>query len=253
MKFLIIEDEPRAAKRLKRLILEKYTTADILEILDSVESALLWLNDDNASKVELAFADIELADGTSFEIFQNFDVQFPVIFTTAYDEYALDAFKVHAIDYLLKPIKRDDLFAALDKFEKFGRTEKGNTDALQQLIASVEKPQRKNRFVIRVGRTIKIIGIERVAYFYTEDKITYLVDRNGRRFPMDQTLSEIMDMLEEHEFFRANRQFIVRIDAIGVIHATSKARLKIALTPPVNGDVVVSTERSAMFKKWLEG
>jgi len=253
MKFLIIEDEPRAADRLKRLIIEKYSTADILQVLDSVESALMWLSDDNAANVDLAFVDIELADGTSFEIFQNYDVQFPVIFTTAYDEYALDAFKVHALDYLLKPIKREELFGALDKFERYGLAERTDVSSLKQLIASIEKPNRKNRFIIRVGRTIKVIGIERVAYFYTEDKITYLTDRNNKRFPMDQTLSEIMDVINEQEFFRANRQFIVRIDAIGVIHATSKSRLKIALTPPVNRDVIVSTERSAMFKKWLEG
>ena len=253
MKLLIIEDEPRAAKRLKRLILEKYSTADILEVLDSVESALLWLTDTNAEKVDLAFADIELADGTSFEIFENYDVQFPVIFTTAYDEYALDAFKVHAIDYVLKPIKRKDLFDALDKFERFGMAKKSDASSLNKLIASIDKPKHKNRFIIRVGRTIKIIGIERVAYFYTEDKITYLIDRNNKRFPMDQTLSEIIDVLDDQQFFRANRQFIVRIDAIGVIHATSKARLKIGLLPPVDRDVVVSTERSAMFKKWLEG
>jgi two-component system, LytTR family, response regulator len=253
MKFLIIEDEPRAANRLKRLILEKYSTADILEIVDSVESALNWLNDDNASKVDLAFADIELADGSSFEIFEHFEVEFPVIFTTAYDEYALDAFKVHAIDYILKPIKKDELFAALDKFERFGRAEKSVSSPLHDLIASIEKPSRKNRFVIRIGRTIKIIGIERVAYFYTEDKITFLIDRSGKRYPMDMTLSEIVDVLDEREFFRANRQFVVRIDAIGVIHATSKARLKVDLTPPLDRDVIVSTERSAMFKKWLEG
>jgi two-component system LytT family response regulator len=253
MKFLIIEDEPRAASRLKRLILEKYSTADILAILDSVESALNWLNNDNASKVDLAFADIELADGTSFEIFEHFDVQFPVIFTTAYDEYALDAFKVHAIDYILKPIKRNDLFGALDKFERFGKAEKNETTPLSQLIASIDRPERKNRFVIKIGRTIKIIGIERTAYFYTEDKITFLVDRKGMRYPMDQTLSDVIDMLDEKEFFRANRQFIVRIDAIAVIHATSKARLKLELNPPFDGDVVVSTERSSLFKKWLEG
>ena len=250
MKILIIEDEPAAAERLKRLVLSLKPTASVVASLESVESGIFWFEHHRDDQPDLTLADIQLADGTSFEIFEAHPPTCPVIFTTAYDEYAIDAFRVHAIDYLLKPIKKNALVEALAKYEKIqGAPTQRFNDLLEQMKAS----RHRHRFVVKIGRTSKIVHASDIAYIYTESKISFLVTSAGKRYPLEHSLDVLEEMLDPLTFYRANRQFIVNINAIKEMHAYSKARLKIDLIPPAARDVVVSTERSSRFKKWLSG
>jgi two-component system LytT family response regulator len=250
MKILIIEDEVAAAQRLGKLIRKVNPSNEIIEVLQSVESAVEWLHENAHNEVDLAMMDIQLADGTSFEIFELAKVDFPVIFTTAYDEYALQAFKVNAIDYLLKPIKSNELEKALNKYEKLNAPFK---ESYSRLIQNMRDTSYKQRFVVKVGRTIKIIKTEDIAYFYTEAKISFVTNKSGKRYPVDISLDHLEEMLDPNIFYRANRQFIININAIKEMYAYSKARVKIGLDPPCDREVIVSTERSSRFKKWLSG
>ncbi len=249
MNVLIIEDENAAARRLEKLLAEVAPDAVVLDRLDSIESSLLWL--ENHPPPDLILLDIHLADGGSFEIFEHVQVNSPVIFTTAYDEYALNAFKVNAVDYLLKPIKVNELAAAIDKYKRVFKTTAPDYTALLATLRRQETPQ---RLLIRFANSIKLIDMKDAAYFYTKDKITFVVTRStGKRYPIDYPLEKLDDMLDTHKFFRINRQFIINVEAIQEMHPYSKSRIKIDLEPACDLDTVVSTERSAAFKKWLVG
>lgn len=253
MKILIIEDEIAAARRLEKLVAEVAPDATLLERLDSVESAVLYLK--NNPQPDLILLDIHLADGSSFEIFQHIPVTAPIIFTTAYDEYALQAFKENTIDYLLKPIKVNELSAAIEKFKRLHLSEK--TD-LKQLAASMMRDSSGHsylkRMLIRFSNSFKLVDMSDVSYFYTKDKITFLVLRsNGKRFPADYPLDKLETMLDPEFFFRINRQFIINIAAIREMHPYSKSRVRVDLDPPSDLETVVSTERSSEFKRWLVG
>jgi len=253
MRILIIEDEPTAARRIERLIRELQEDVEVLASLESVEESLIWLGRHDVSQVDLAFVDIELADGTSFEIFDNYRVDFPVLFTTAYNEYVLDAFRVNAIDYLLKPIKREELARALEKFGRFYKHDSTESLKIEQLVRQVSPLHYRKRFVTRVGRKTKIVPVEEIAYFFSEDKISFLMHLDGKRYPLDQPLADIESAVNPEVFFRANRQYIVRIDRIKLIHTLSKSRLKLELDPRSPIDVIVSSEKSSAFKAWIEG
>jgi two-component system, LytTR family, response regulator LytT len=250
LKILIIEDEQPAAKRLLKMITEIQPDCKLLESIDSVAGAIEWLS--NNPPPDLVFSDIQLSDGISFDIFKSVEVNSPVIFTTAYDEYALHAFKVNSIDYLLKPVKKEELQAALTKFRKLG--ERGNNPPLDinKLLQAYATPNDyKKRFVVRYGEHIKTITIEEIAYFYTEDKVNFLTTFEGRRFAIDFNLDSLETMLDPKQFFRINRQFIISIQAIGEMFAYSKSRVLVKLKPPTKHETIVSTERSADFKVWL--
>ncbi len=253
MNILIIEDEDPAAERLEGLLSEAAASAKILARLDSVAAAVNWLSAHPAP--DLIFLDIQLADGLSFEIFRQTEVNAPVIFTTAYDQYALDAFRVNSIDYLLKPVKREELTRALEKFNK--TLAAVMLPDLSQLIRQLQPnaPVRefKRRFLIRFGDKIKAIDVDQVMYFFTEDKINYLRTRDNQTYPVDQNLDRLEELLDPKRFFRINRQFIVSIESIDQMYAFSKSRVKISLRPPSDGDTIVSTERSPFFKQWLAG
>lgn len=251
MKFLIIEDEPLAARRLEKMIVSVRPESEMLAHLESVEESVAWLHTHDMDKIELAFVDIQLADGTSFEIFHLVETDFPVIFTTAYDAYAIQAFQVNAIDYLLKPVKRNELADAIQKYEKYDRI-KMSGENLARLLSEM-KPSYKERFVVKVGRTIRVVRTADVAYFYTEDRITFLMDKDGKRYPVEMTLEQLESVLDPSEFYRANRQFIVHIRHIREMLAYSKSRLKLKLDPPIDRQIVVSTERASDFKEWLSG
>jgi DNA-binding LytR/AlgR family response regulator len=253
MNVLIIEDEDPAAERLQGLLLEAEPQTNVLATLDSVRSAVAWLT--SHPEPDLIFLDIQLADGLSFEIFRQTEVHVPIVFTTAYDSYALEAFRVNSIDYLLKPVKREELTRALNKFRKtrgsvllpdLGRL-------LQQLQPSAPVREFKRRFIIRFGDKIKAVDVDQVAYFYTEDKINFLRTRDNQSYPIDQNLDRLEELLDPRRFFRINRQFIISIDSIDQMYAFSKSRVKITLRPPSTGDTIVSTERSPVFKQWLAG
>ncbi len=248
MKVWIIEDEATAARRLEKVLHEIDESVEILARLDSIEATLNWV--DQHPLPDLLFMDIHLADGACFEIFEHLKIDKPIVFTTAYDQYAIQAFKVNAIDYLLKPIKRQELEQALDKYRLL--QEKAQID-YQKLASIIQKDPPSKRFLIRVGQHIKIIDLSEAAYFYTVDKITFVITWDGKRYPLDQSLEKLEEMLGAHQFFRINRQFIIHVQAIREMYAYSKSRVKLSLHPPCDLETIVSTERSPYFKKWLQG
>ncbi|MEZ4956647.1 MAG: LytTR family DNA-binding domain-containing protein [Saprospiraceae bacterium] len=248
MKILIIEDETAALRRLSNLLQEIDPTIEIVEDLDSIESTINWL--ENNPMPDLLFFDIHLADGSSFEIFKHVEIKKPVIFITAYDEYALEAFKVNAIDYLLKPIKKQELEKAIDKYRQ--RSVSSKVD-YQKLAEAMTDNSPVKRFLIRFGQTLKVIDLTQVAYFYTSDKITFLVNKEGKRYPIDYSLEQLDEIADPRKFFRINRQFIINIEAIKEMYAFSKSRVKLMLDPTCEFDIIVSTDRSPIFKKWLVG
>ncbi|MCB0705856.1 MAG: response regulator transcription factor [Saprospiraceae bacterium] len=247
MKILIVEDEPIAAKRLEKLIEEVEPNVQVLTILDSIESTVNWLQTSPVYP-DLMFLDIHLADGSSFEIFQMVEVKCPVIFSTAYDDYAIKAFKVNAIDYLLKPVKKPELQEAFRRMKQFNPAPGMDYAALARELHVVPR-----RFLIRFGQQIRVVQVDNVAYFFTSDKITFLVDFEGKKYPMDQSLDSLEELVDTKDFFRINRQFIINFRAIQEMYSYSKSRVKLKLKPAYSGDLIVSTERSPLFKKWLTG
>lgn len=250
MHILIIEDEQPAADRLKKMLSEVIPDGIIDESLVSISSSIKWLKENPMP--DLIMMDINLADGQSFEIFNQVEVNAPVIFITAYDQYALEAFKVNSIDYILKPVKKDDLERAINKFKSLGSY---NSIQLQALIKQLHASNRdfQKRIVIRYGDTIKMVEIQNIAYFYTEDKINYLITNDNLRYPVDQNMDELERILDPRLYFRINRQFIININAISKMLAWSKSRVKVVLKPETTHDTIVSTERSPFFKDWLIG
>jgi two-component system LytT family response regulator len=248
MKFIIIEDEPAAAKRLKNMVIELRPDAECLSQLESISDSITWLSENEGQ--HLIFQDINLADGNSFEIFNHIEVKNPIIFTTAYDEYAIDAFKVNTIDYLLKPIKKTDLSKALAKMES--QTELASI-SYKKLAEALHGKEPQNRFLIRIGQKLKVVNLKDVAYFYTFNKITFLITNQGQRFPLDYTMEGLEKIIDQDRYFRINRQFIICVDAIAQMTAYSKSRVKIALNPSSEFETIVSTDKSPLFKKWLSG
>ncbi|MFN8250802.1 MAG: LytTR family DNA-binding domain-containing protein [Ferruginibacter sp.] len=249
MNILLIEDEEPAAKRLQKMILETAPGATVSDNIVSVSSGIKWLNENPAP--DLIISDIQLADGLSFEIFKATAVQCPVIFTTAYDQYAIEAFRVNSIDYLLKPVKKEELSNAISKYQKLHKAAPAIN--IEQLLKAMQPAAQeyKKRFVVRYGEHIKTIGVDEVAYFYTEDKINFLTTKENRRFTVDFNLDTLETMLDPAAFFRINRQYIISIQSIAEMFAYSKSRVLVKLNPPAKHETVVSTERSADFKLWL--
>jgi two-component system LytT family response regulator len=249
MNVLIIEDEELASRRLQKMIQEVRPGTEILTVLDSVQSSIQWLEENMSNPPDLAFLDVQLSDGMSFEIFETSQFPCRVIFTTAFDEYALHAFKVNAIDYLLKPIKKDELVTAISRYEN----EKFEQPAYEKLAEILSPDQFKKRFVIRIGRQIKLVQVEEISFFYTESKLTYLTTFQGKKYPMDLSLDQLAQLLDPEVFFRANRQYILNINAIQEMYTYSKSRVKVNTHPEAPFDIIVSTERSSRFKSWLAG
>ncbi len=250
---LILEDEDVASTRLKKLISEILPDAEFLAIIPGVKEGLEWFAENKHP--DLIFADIQLNDGTSFDIFTKVDTQSPVIFTTAYDAYALNAFKLNSVDYLLKPIKKTDLGAAIEKFKYIHYSDKkAESTNLQQLLQALQKTQQyKQRFVLRIGEHMKIIEVPDIAYFYTENKANFIITKDGKRHLADNNLDQLEGMLDPKLFFRINRQFIIGYSSIAEMFSYSKSRVLLKLNPPSKLDTIVSTERSAAFKAWLGG
>jgi DNA-binding LytR/AlgR family response regulator len=249
MNCLIVEDEKVAAERLVGLIKKYDPSIDITDIVQSVKNAVQWLNTHQAP--DLIFMDIQLADGLSFEIFEQTIVKTPVIFTTAYDEYALKAFKVNSIDYLLKPIDQDELNNAINKFIKNNTPKEIPTQVFDSILHSLTKNY-KNKFVIKVGEHIKVFTIEDVQCFYSMEKYTFLQNNSGRDYAINYTLDQLEDLLDPAQFFRINRKFIVSFSAISDIISYSNSRLKVKLNSNKSDDLIVSREKVQDFKKWLE-
>lgn len=253
IKALIIEDEEPAAARLQKLIAKADPDIEILDVIVSVRSAVNYFSKNTPP--DLVFLDIHLADGESFEIFRQVTVSCPIIFTTAYDEFALQAFKVNSVDYLLKPVKEEELKSALKKYRQLhGEPEKPAVDyeKLAELIHR-EKSGFKKRLLIRYGDILKMIDIKDAAYFFSENKMTYVCTKEKSKHAVDHTLDELEKMLDPEKFFRINRQFIVSADSIDKMITVSKSRVKLALKPPSEHETIVSSERSGRFREWLAG
>lgn len=250
MKVLIVEDEQAAVRRLQKLLSDIDPTIEVLGSVSSIEMAVKWFQSNPAP--DLTLMDIHLADGSSFEIFEKAEVTSPIIFATAYDEYALKAFKVNAIDYLLKPIKQQELEQAIQKVAKSGKGEESG-EALMQKLAEAGFIKKHKRILVKMGQAIKLIDLDQVAYFYSRDKISFAVLPGNKRYPLDQSLDQIEQMIDPEHYFRINRQFIVKMEAIEEMIAYSKSRVKLKMNPPTEEDAIVSKERSPEFKKWLLG
>lgn len=249
MKVLIIEDEQPAAHKLIRLLEEADRQIEVLDVLGSIEQAINWLSDNPSP--ELIFMDIQLEDGISFEIFETCKIQTPVIFTTAYDEYALKAFKVNSVDYLLKPIAPDDLKAALYKFNTFHR-EQVNYTRLESILSQLQ-PKTKERFLIKVAEHYRSIQTTSISCFFILERSTFIRTDTGKSYAIDHSLDKIEQLVDPRLFFRINRNFIVNFSAIHDIIAYSSNRLKIILTNRTEDeDILVSRERVTEFKEWMD-
>lgn len=250
MRILIVEDEVPAQIRLKKIILEVIPQAELLESISSVESAIRWFRLNPMP--DLIFMDIQLEDGNSFDIFREVKITVPIIFITAFDQYAIDAFKVNSIGYLLKPVNKDALQEAYDKLNHFKKSLSPLPDYSEKL-QSLENTVKsyKKRFAIRFGEHIKTVSTDEISYFYTENKINFLCTSDNRKYPVEFNLDQLETLLNPEQFFRINRQFIIGIHAIAEMRAYTKARVNIKLNPPCPQETIVSVERSAAFKQWL--
>jgi DNA-binding LytR/AlgR family response regulator len=257
MNLLLIEDEAPAARRLTKLVATIRPDWQILDVIDSVEAAVNWLR--TFARPDLLLLDIQLADGISFDIFRQVTVTTPVIFTTAYDEFTLKAFKVNSVDYLLKPIDEDELATALQKFETLHQATLNNLQAalptaLTQLLAQLSAPQPavKERFLVKSGAQLVAVPVSSLAYLYADDGLTFVIDAGGKRHILDYTMDEVDGFLPPKQFFRISRKVIVHVSAIGKIHPYFNSRLKLDLHPAPAFEVIVSRERVGEFKAWLD-
>lgn len=248
MQVLIIEDEARAANRLQRLIQELSPEMHVIAKLETVRDSVAFIQSNN--HISLIFSDVQLADGLSFEIFNQVKVTCPIIFTTAYDQYAIEAFKTNGIDYLLKPIEEERLFQAIQKVKQFSSAI--NLESLLSLSQFTKPRQRKSRFLVKVGDKIKSITIPEIQAFYSLEKATYLFTSGKRSYPVDYSLDELADLLNEDLFFKINRKHIVSIESCTSIIAYSNSRLKLNIDGLDDEPIIVAREKVQEFKKWLD-
>ncbi len=251
MHVIIIEDEKPAARRLSRLLRE--IGVEVSTMLHSVAEAVDWFQ--NHPHPDLIFLDIQLSDGLSFEIFDLIDIQSSIVFTTAYDEYALQAFKLNSIDYLLKPIDEEELKVAVKKYQKLKPGAPSITldfEDIKKLLVNPVEREFKKRFTVRVGPHIKILNTDEIECFYSENKGTYAATDEGRNYLLDATLEQLETELQPAVFFRVSRKFYVNINHIKDIVAYSNSRLKIKLNRYDEQEIIVSRERVKDFKLWLE-
>ena len=260
MRTLVIEDESLAAQHLQQL-LRRHPAVVVEQVVPSVAAAISWLSSQPAP--DLIFADIQLEDGLSFEIFEALPVPSPLVFTTSYDEYALRAFQLLSLDYLLKPIQAADLARALGKFALLA--EQGPDPApptdpeaqlrqMQQLLAQYAPNQAhyRQRFLVTAGEQLLPVPVEDIAYFFTQNEVVYLVRHDGRKFPLDHKLEKLESLLPPTEFFRLNRQYLTSLRGIGKIFTYFAGKLKIELSPERSDEVLVSRDRAPLLKRWLE-
>lgn len=251
LKVVIIEDELPAFKRLSSL-LQQVTNdkTEVLVHLDSIAAAVPWLQNNDVPDV--IFMDIHLADGSAFDLLKTIHVECPIIFTTAYDQYALEAFKTDGLDYLLKPIKKEDLILSLQKRNRFAQIFKQKHIANTASV-KLEPQHYKKRFIVRFGEHIKTLDVEEIAYCFSSHKATCACTFAGQVYPIDHNLDTLEQMLDPMDYFRINRQFITHVRAIKEMKTYSKGRVFLVLQPPTEESLIVSSEKSAKFKKWLGG
>lgn len=250
MKALIVEDEYPAAEMLREMIAELNFEIEVIKITSSIKESVEWLS---VNSVDLIFMDIKIEDGISFEIFKQIELDTPVIFTTAYDKFAIDAFKVNSIDYLLKPISKDKLLLSIKKFMKSSVSNNINYSILKELIP--KKTNYLKSFLIQIGNKIIKLNLDKVAYFYAYDKAVFAMTYDDNKYPIDNSLEKLKDELDPECFFHISRQFIISENAISSIVPYSRGRLKIEVKPtnPDKVEALVSIEKTREFKKWITG
>jgi two-component system, LytTR family, response regulator LytT len=254
MKILIVEDEELAVKKLHKMLISLDKDIEVIANTDSIASSVEWL--ENNAAPDLILMDIELLDGQSFEIFNQVEVKSPVIFTTSYDEYALKAFKVNSVDYLLKPIQREDLSAALDKYRKMfgsaGGSSPINMEVLvKELQQKLQPKEFRKRFLVKNVQKLVSIEIEDIAYFYSDGRLNFFKTHDNKKYVVDYTMDEIDDMLDPEKYFRISRSFYVSINSVEQIHDYFGNRLILTLKPTVDKEALVSREKVTDFKKWM--
>ena len=250
IKVLIIEDERPAAKRLEKLLLEISSNFEIIEQCDSIESSIAYFK--SGIQPDLVMLDVQLGDGLSFEIFKTVEINCPVIFTTAYDEYAIKAFELNSIDYLMKPINREKLQKSVDKFNKL--SQQYSPIDLKKLVNLLDDEKRdfKQRFLVYVGEQIVSVQTSDIAYFYSVEKSTFLKTHSGKSYGFDLSLDKLEKLLSPKDFFRINRQYFIAFESIKKISILSKSRIKLILEPLATDETLVSTARTAEFREWLD-
>jgi two-component system response regulator LytT len=256
MRILIVEDEDLAVKKIRKTLSDVDANADIVGVTDSIFATVDWLQ--NNPSPDLILMDIELSDGQSFEIFSRIPVKSAVVFTTSYDEYALKAFKVNSIDYLLKPIQKEDLEAALNKYKQMKTMYAGNghnelnMDALvKELQHKLQPKEFRKRFLVKHGQKLVSIEIDEIAYFFSDGRLNFFKTYDNRKFVVDYTMDELEDMLDSQRYFRISRSFYVSVNSIDQIHDYFGNRLLLHLKPPVDKESIVSREKVTDFKKWM--
>jgi len=250
MKVLIIEDELPAVEKLKNYLSKFSESITVIDTLNSVQSTVNWLR--TAKEMpDLLFMDVQLTDGLSFEIFNKVDISLPIIFTTAFDEFAIDAFRLHSIDYLLKPIKFTDLSRAMQKYNDLKNWT--GAEKSEEIYQELAQQVYKDRFMVKHGQHIQTIKTEEVALFYADGRIVYLVQTDGRKYIIDYRMEELQKLLNPRIFFRVNRTYLVNINEVKDVAVFSNSRLKVATYVNFAEDIVVSREKVHSFKNWLEG
>lgn len=250
MNILLIEDELPAARQLTKLLNAQLPGCTILETLDSVEGAVRWLRAFPAP--DLVFMDIQIADGLSLDIFRQVDVSAPVIFTTAFDQYAVQAFKVNAIDYLLKPVDPDELQKALERVRERRAAREAPID-LQALVRHFQPAAFKDRFLVKAGQHMTFITTSEIAFFRSSDGLTMAHLNSGKKYFIDHTLDELEGLLDPRRFYRVGRAMLLCLEAIRKIHPHLNGRLKLEIDPAAPEEVFVSRDRAGDFKAWLGG
>jgi DNA-binding LytR/AlgR family response regulator len=250
MRILIIEDEAPAASRLTKLLKSIHDEIEVVGRLDSIEAGVRFLR--TGESIDLIFMDIQLADGLSFDIFQQTQVKAPVIFTTAFDQYTLKAFKVNSIDYLLKPIDEKELEQAVEKYRQlYAQKEVGLSDKIIRLVQEMNSSRFRERLMIKRGQQLSYLKTEMTAYCYADGKLCYAVDFSSNKYLLESNLSQLEEQLQPNKFYRINRHLLVNIDAINKVHTWLGGRLKLELSPGTTAETVVSRERVNGFKEWL--
>jgi DNA-binding LytR/AlgR family response regulator len=249
---LIIEDEPQAADRLGKLVKQIKSEAIIAEKIDSIKRSVEWLKSN--PQPDLIFMDIQLADGLSFEIFERVEVTSPVVFTTAYNEYALKAFKVNSIDYLLKPVDEDELLASFKKWERLSNAPVATSKMMESINYAMQMltKKHKERFVIKVGEHLKSIEVAEILFFFSLEKATLAQTKDGRKYILDFTMDQLEGLVDPSRFFRINRKYFVSASAIQDMISYTNSRLKLVLSTSDDEDVIVARERVQEFKEWLD-
>lgn len=256
MQIFIVEDEELAVKKLQKTLLAVDPAIEIAGTADSIASAVEWLQ--QHVQPDLILMDIELADGQSFEIFNLVEVKSPVIFTTSYDEYALKAFKVNSIDYLLKPIQKEDMEAALEKFKSLKKVYTRNNEQainvgtlVKELQQTMQNKDYRKRFLVKHLQKLISVEVDHIAYFYSDDRLNFFKTFDDKKYVIDYTIDEIEKMIDPQQFYRINRAFLVSVKSIDQIHDYFGNRLKLYLQPGIDKEALVSREKVSEFKEWM--